>query len=282
MQVDFVEAGYFKLDGGAMFGIVPRVMWAAKNPPDDNNLCRWATRCMLLRGGGRTILVDTGLGDKQDAKFRSHFHPHGPDDLLGSLARLGVEAGDVTDVLLTHLHFDHVGGATRFSESGEIVTTFPNATYWSNDAHWAWAEEPNQKEAASFLRENLEPLRASGQLDMLPVQRGRDYNWLPGVSLRALYGHTEAMMMPLVELDDGRRLTYCADLMPSSAHVRLPWIIAYDVRPLDTLAEKQRLIEETSAEGHVLAFEHDPVVSLAALSRDARGRVALEPLDALA
>ena len=278
MQVDFIQAGYFKLDGGAMFGIVPKVMWEKKNTPDDSNLCRWATRCLLLRTGSRVILVDTGLGDKQDEKFRSHFHPHGEDSLVGSLAAVGVTPDQVTDVLLTHLHFDHVGGATCFDESGQIVPTFPRATYWTNEAHWDWAKQPNAKEAASFLTENLDPLMASGQLQMLPIEPHTDYHWLPEVTLRPLYGHTEAMMMPLIELDGGQRLVYCADLMPSSAHVRLPWIIAYDVRPLDTLAEKQRLIEEASHEAYTLAFEHDPVVATARLGLDARGRTVVEPL----
>lgn len=273
MQIDFIDAGRFKLDGGAMFGIVPKTMWAAKNPPDEKNLCTWATRCLLVRTQGRVILIDTGLGDKQDEKFRSHFEPHGEHTLLGSLAALGIAPDDVTDVLLTHLHFDHVGGATRFDESGQIVTTFPKASYWSNEAHWSWAEKPNAKEAASFLVENLQPLKASGQLDMLPIQRNKDYQWLPGISLRPLYGHTEAMMMPLIDLGASQRFVYCADLMPSSAHVRLPWIISYDIRPLETLSEKTRLLEEAASEDYLLGFEHDPFVASARVRRDAKGRI---------
>ena len=273
MRIDFLNAGYFKLDGGAMHGIVPKVMWAAKSPPDEHNRCTYATRCMLLRHGGRVVLVDTGMGDKQDAKFRSHFAPHGDDSLAAGLAGLGLAPGDVTDVLLTHLHFDHVGGATRRGPDGRISPVFPNAAYWTNDAHWAWAKAPNAKEAASFLPENLDPLEASGQLDRLPVARGRDYAWTSRISLRPLYGHTEAMMMPLVELDDGSRLAYCADLIPASVHVRAPWIIAYDVRPLDTLAEKKRLVGEAEADDYLLAFEHDPTLGLGRLTRDTRGRV---------
>lgn len=277
MTVDFVHAGFFKLDGGAMFGVVPKRMWASVNPPDADNLCRWAARCLLIRGGGRVILVDTGIGDKQDAKFRSHFHPHGEQNLLGSLAALGVDAGDVTDVLLTHLHFDHVGGATRYDEGGRAVTTFPNAVYWTHEAHWAWARDPNPREAASFLADNLDPLLASGQLDFLPTTRTEDYAWLPSVSLRTLYGHTEAMMTPLVELDGGGRFAYCADLMPSAAHVRAPWVIAYDVRPLVTLEEKERFCTEAAAAEWLLGFEHDPVIDYARVARDARGRFVAEP-----
>ena len=273
MQVDFIDTGYFKLDGGAMFGVVPRSMWAKKNPPDANNLCTWAARCLLIREGKRVIVVDTGLGDKQDAKFRSHFEPHGEATLVGSLAGFGVSPEDVTDVLLTHLHFDHVGGATRYDEDGKIVTMFPNATYWSNDAHWAWASEPNPREAASFLRENLEPLKSSGQLDMVPIERGRDYDWLPNISLRAVYGHTEAMMLPLIDLGGGQRLAYCADLLPSSFHVRAPWVMSYDIRPLDTLAEKQKLVAEAVSEGWLIGFEHDPRTAVARLVQDERGRV---------
>ncbi|MFK8055616.1 MAG: MBL fold metallo-hydrolase [Saprospiraceae bacterium] len=273
MQVDFVHAGFFKLDGGAMFGIVPKVMWEKKNAPDKSNLCQWAARCLLIRDKGRVILVDTGLGDKQDEKFRSHFHPHGEQSLVTSLAQLGVKPEDVTDVMLTHLHFDHVGGATRFNEAGEIVTTFPNATYWSNDAQWNSAMNPNAKEAASFLTENLAPLKASGQLDMLPIKPGKDLNWLPNVTLRPLYGHTEAMMMPMIDMGGGERFAYCADLIPSSAHVRAPWIIAYDIRPLITLEEKARFVEEVAVDGYTIGFEHDPVVASARLVKNARGRI---------
>ena len=273
MQIDFIDAGRFKLDGGAMFGIVPKVMWEKQNSPDESNLCTWAARCLLIRTGSRVILVDTGLGDKQDAKFRSHFHPHGEHTLLGSLKGLGIAAEQVTDVLLTHLHFDHVGGATRFSESGEIVTTFPNATYWSNDVHWAWAKNPNAKEAASFLSENIDPLKASGQLDMLAIKANKDFNWLPGITIRPVYGHTEAMMMPMIDLGGGRRFVYCADLIPSSAHIRLPWIIAYDIRPLQTLEEKTRLLEEAVSEAYTLSFEHDPLVDQGTVIRGKGGRI---------
>ena len=278
MQIDFVHSGFFKLDGGAMFGIVPKVMWEKKNAPDENNLCQWAARCLLIRDKGRVILVDTGLGNKQDEKFRSHFHPHGEQSLLTSLAQHGVEPEDVTDVLLTHLHFDHVGGATRFNEAGEIVTTFPNATYWSNDAHWSSAMHPNAKEAASFLIENLAPLKASGQLDMLPIQPGKDFNWLPNITLRPLYGHTEAMMMPMIDLGNGKRFAYCADLIPSSAHVRAPWIIAYDIRPLLTLEEKARFVEEAAVDGYTVGFEHDPIVGSARLVKNKKGRITIEAI----
>ena len=259
MKVIPLDAGRFKLDGGAMFGIVPKKLWEKKNAPDEDNLCTWAARCLLIDSGDRKVLVDTGLGDKQDAKFRSHFHPHGDSNLMLALANAGYRPEDITDVLLTHLHFDHVGGATRFDEAGHIVCTFPNAVYWTHEDQWRWALEPNAKEAASFLRENLDPLMASGQLDMLPVGK-TDFDWLPGIRLRALYGHTEAMLMPILTLADGSTTVYCADLIPSAAHMRLPWVLAYDIRPLITLEEKERLLKEAEAESWTLVFEHDAQV----------------------
>lgn len=150
MKLTFLPTGFFKLDGGAMFGVVPKQLWQNLNPPDENNLCTWAMRCLLIETEDRKILVDTGIGDKQDERFRSHFHPHGEDSLLGSLAKEGLEVEDITDVLLTHLHFDHVGGAVKYDKSGRLVPTFPNATYWTSDRHWQWAINPNPREAASF------------------------------------------------------------------------------------------------------------------------------------
>lgn len=272
MQIDFIDTGYFKLDGGAMFGVVPRVMWEKANKPDENNLCTWAGRCMLIRHEGKVILIDTGMGDKQDAKFRSHFHPHGEKTLLSSLSELGVKPEDVTDVILTHLHFDHVGGATYRNAEGQIVTTFPNATYYSNEKHWAWARNPNAKESASFLEENLLPLYNSGQLEMLPIDGKKDFLFNSRISLRPLFGHTDAMMMPLIENDKGKRIAYCADLIPSVAHISMPWILAYDIRPLDTLAEKKRLLDDAVDEKMLLAFEHDPKIDLATVIKNERGR----------
>lgn len=269
----FLDTGYFKLDGGAMFGVVPRQLWQRMHAPDVNNMCTWAMRCLLIEQGDRKIIVDTGIGDKQDAKFRRHFEPHGTATLLNSLAALGVQPEEITDVLLTHLHFDHVGGAVRRTDSGELVTVFPEATYWSNEVHWNWATNPNPREAASFLPENILPLQHSGQLRFIDVQRD-DLEWLPGIHVRFLYGHTEAMMMPILDTPNGR-LVYAADLIPSSFHLGMPYVMAFDVKPLQTMEEKARLLEEAYSQAWTLAFEHDPSRSTATLTQSERGRIVL-------
>lgn len=275
MKITPIDTGYFKLDGGAMFGVVPRQLWQRLNPPDERNLCTWAMRCLLLETGDRKILIDTGIGDKQDDKFRSHFEPHGSDSLLGSLARYGLDPEEITDVLLTHLHFDHVGGAVSRTDDGRLLPTFPAATYWSNERHWNWAKAPNAREAASFLPENFLPLEHSGQLRFIDVQQD-DVAWLPGIRLRFLYGHTEAMMMPIVDTADGTAV-YAADLIPSSFHLSMPYVMSYDIRPLDTLTEKARLLEEALEGDWRLWFEHDPRQEWVRLQRDERQRIVARP-----
>ncbi|RMF04692.1 MAG: MBL fold metallo-hydrolase [Bacteroidetes bacterium] len=279
IKTSFIPTGFFKLDGGAMFGVVPKQLWARLNPPDEHNLCTWAMRCLLIETEERKILVDTGIGNKQDAKFRSHFHPHGDDSLLGSLRARGLAPEDITDVLLTHLHFDHVGGAISAAADGSHHLTFPNAIYWSNDRHWQWAMEPNAREAASFLKENFKPLQDQGRLKLLDVQKD-DLPWLPGIRLRFVYGHTEAMMLPIIT-QANQTLVYCADLIPSASHLRLPYVMAYDVRPLATLEEKTQLLEQAVADDWTLAFEHDPKTSTVKLRRDERGRIGVGEVVAL-
>ena len=275
MKITPIHAGHLKLDGGAMHGIVPKQLWQRVNPADADNLCTWAMRCLLVQTGDRYILIDTGLGTKQDEKFRSHFQPHGPQDLLSSLREHGLEPEAITDVLLSHLHFDHVGGAVMRSEGGDLLPQFPQATYWTNEVHWQWALAPNSREAASFLPENMLPLQAAGRLRFIDVQRD-DVEWLPGIKLRFLYGHTEAMMMPIFDRPDDTPLVYAVDLMPSAAHVSMPWVMAYDVRPLDTLAEKERLLTEALAGDWELLFEHDPRRATARLTQDDRGRIRVD------
>lgn len=273
MKLTTIDTGRFKLDGGAMFGVVPKQLWVRKNPPDDKNMCTWAMRCLLIQTNDRNILIDTGIGDKQDDKFRKHFEPHGDHTLLGSLREAGLHPDDITDVLLTHLHFDHVGGAVRRDESGDLVPTFPEAVYWTNELHWNWALNPNPREAASFLPENLMPLYHHRVLEFIDVS-DKDVAWLPGIDLRFLYGHTEAMMMPILTIGD-RRLIYCADLLPSSHHLGLPWVMSYDVRPLDTMKEKEKLLHEALDHQDLLFFEHDPMVHSGLLGRNAKGRIVL-------
>lgn len=252
MTIHSIDTGLFKLDGGAMFGVVPRVLWEKLVPPDSRNLCTWAMRCLLLDdGAGRLTLVDTGIGTKQDAKFFAHYDLHGDATLQGSLARLGVGLADITDVFLTHLHFDHCGGAVR-CDGDRLLPTFPRAAYWSNRRHWQWATEPNAREKASFLRENILPLQESGQLRFV-----EDGSLPPGIAdIFYADGHTDQMMLPLVRYN-GRTLAYCADLLPSHTHLPIPYVMGYDTRPLLTLDEKTAFLDRAAAENWVLVFEHD-------------------------
>ena len=276
MKVHIVDTGFFKLDGGAMFGIVPRQLWKKLNPPDEKNLCTWAMRCLLIETADRRILVDTGIGDKQGEKFRSHFEPHGEASLTSSLDSLGYRPEDITDVLLTHLHFDHAGGAVISDDQGRLRPAFPAATYWTNEVHYQWALHPNQKERASFLKENFVPLEEAECLQFIELpENGDEVAWLPGIRLRFVYGHTEAMMVPI--LGEGKqKMIYCADVIPSSHHVSMPYVMAYDVRPLLTLREKGRILEEAVKERHLLFFEHDPQIACGYVGRNDRGRILLQ------
>lgn len=271
MKVHTVIAGYFKLDGGAMHGVVPKSMWQRVNPADDKNMCSWAMRCLLIEHGDKLILVDNGMGDKQDEKFFSHFLPHGDETIESSIAKHGFTPADITDVFLTHLHFDHCGGSIK-RDGDKLVPAFPNATYWSNKAHWDWAINPNPREKASFLKENILPIAESGQLKYVDVTDGEE--WMSGIRIHYVDGHTEQMM--LLEIDyNGNTLLFCADLVPSAAHISMPWIMGYDMRPLDTLAEKERLLNKAVDNNWTLVFEHDRHIACASLMRDDRGRIRL-------
>ena len=257
MKIHTIDTGLFKLDGGAMYGVVPRSMWQKLNPPDANNMCTWAMRCLLIEDGGRLLLIDNGIGEKQDEKFRGHFYLHGDDTLEKSLRKLGFTSADVTDVFLTHLHFDHCGGSVVRRPDGVLQLAFPNAIYWSNEAHWNWAMEPNPREKASFLKENILPIQESGHLKFIDLQGGVP-DALPQFSeiVRA-DGHTEKMMVPLMEYK-GRKLAFMADLLPSAGHVPLPYVMSYDVRPLITMTEKEAVLRRAADENWVLLLEHDP------------------------
>lgn len=267
MKITTIETGYFKLDGGAMHGVVPRVLWDRFNPADENNLCSWALRCLLVEIDDRKILIDTGIGDKQDEKFFSHYYLHGEDTLLGSLEKAGLKPEDITDVFLTHLHFDHVGGAV-IKVNDEYQLQFPNADYWTHKEHWKWATEPNDREKASFLKENILPIEESGKLKFIDVKDGEE--WLPGFAIKYANGHTESMMMPLLSYGN-RKILYVADLLPSVAHIPVPWVMAYDTRPLETLVEKKRILEEAANNNWYLYFEHDAHNQMCTLKNTDKG-----------
>ena len=265
MTIHTLDTGFFKLDGGAMFGVVPKPLWQKLNPADEQNRCNWAMRCLLIEADGRLILVDTGIGTKQDDKFFGHYALSGEATLQSSIRRAGYDVPDITDVLLTHLHFDHVGGAVE--RVGETLRpTFPNATYWSHPDHWAWAMNPNPREKASFLRENILPLQESGQVQFFTDT----YLNVPGLELIYVDGHTEKMALPKLTVGS-RTVLYCADLIPSAGHVPLPYVMSYDVRPLLTMAEKEQLLTLAAAENWILVFEHDPATEAATVEQTERG-----------
>jgi len=248
-----INTGHFKLDGGAMFGVVPKSIWNKLNPADENNMCSWALRCLLIEDGNRLILVDNGIGDKQDAKFFSHYYLHGNDSLDKSLAKYGFNRNDITDVFLTHLHFDHCGGSI-IRDGEKLIPAFSNATFWSNEQHWKWATHPNDREKASFLKENILPLLESGQLKFTTTHKDDFPN---SITTREVFGHTDAMMLPQIQYK-GRTIVFMADLLPSVAHIPIPYIMAYDMFPLTTLNEKKSFLKEAVENDYVLYFEHDP------------------------
>ena len=267
MNLHTIHAGNFKLDGGAMFGVVPKSIWKRFNPPDDNNMCSWAARCLLIEDGNRLILIDTGLGDKQSEKFFSYYYLHGEDTLEKSLHKAGFDFSDITDVFLTHLHFDHCGGSIKRNTAGTALEpVFPKATYWSNEAHWKWATEPNAREKASFLKENILPIEESGQLQF--IADGTEFG--EHIHIELVSGHTESMMLPHIKYK-GKTIVFCADLFPSVGHLPIPYVMAYDTRPLLTLNEKKQFLEKAVEKEYILFFEHDPVNECVTLQRTERG-----------
>lgn len=268
MNLYTVNSGYFKLDGGAMFGVVPKSIWHKTNPADENNMCSWAMRCLLVETDNRLILIDNGMGDKQSAKFFSYYYLYGDDSLTKSFAKHGFTFDDVTDVFLTHLHFDHCGGSIKYTDTSKtkLELTFKNATYWSNTKHWEWATNPNPREKASFFKENMMPIKESGQLNFID----NEGEWLPGFEVLLVNGHTESMMLPLITYKETKVL-FCADLIPSVGHLPIPYVMGYDVRPLETLKEKERILQKAVTENWTLFFEHDSVNECCNLLNTERG-----------
>ncbi|WP_286757083.1 MULTISPECIES: MBL fold metallo-hydrolase [Roseivirga] len=257
MNLHVINTGFFKLDGGAMFGVVPKSLWSRTNPADEKNLCTWAMRCLLIEDGDQLILIDNGIGNKQDARFFSHYYLHGEASLDGSLKKAGFDRSDVTDMFLTHLHFDHCGGGVDYvgDDREKLELHFPNAKYWSNQDHWKWATQPNAREKASFLKENIIPMQESGHLHFVPLNGRAAFQQFEVLTVD---GHTDKQMIPKIKYKD-HTIVFMADLLPSVGHIPLPYVMGYDTRPLLTLDEKEKFLNEAADQGYILFLEHDPM-----------------------
>ncbi len=278
MHLYTIDTGFFKLDGGAMFGVVPKSIWQKLNPADENNMCNWAMRCLLIEDGNRLILIDNGIGNKQSDKFFGFYYLNGDATLDLSLAKLGFHRDDITDVVLSHLHFDHCGGSVIWnSDRTKYQTAFKNAKYWSNEEHWQHALDSNPREKASFLTENIMPIQESGQLFF--VENGNevaDFMTLPKV-----YGHTEAMMLPHINYK-GQTIVFCADLIPSLGHLPVNYVMAYDIKPLESMRDRQSFLEQAIKNDFILFFEHDPINECCTVTKNERGQFVPERIFKLA
>jgi len=267
-----INAGNFKLDGGAMFGAVPKTIWNKTNPADSKNLIDISARCLLIEDGKRLILIDTGMGDKQSDKFFSYYSLWGEDTLGGSLKKAGFSVEDITDVFFTHLHFDHCGGAIKRTSSGEsFEEVFKNAVFWTNESHWNWALEPNKREGASFLKENLLPIEQSGRLKFISAKNGM-ISFASELGFDVFYadGHTEKQMIPIISYK-GQKIAFAADLIPTAGHVPLPYVMGYDIRPLTTLKEKDFFLNYAVDNNILLCLEHDSVNEILSLKKTDKG-----------
>lgn len=267
MKLQTINTGYFKLDGGAMFGVVPKSLWSRTNPADEQNLCTWAMRSLLIEDGGKLILIDNGIGDKQSTSFLKHYALHGDDSLVKSINNVGYNIADITDNLLTHLHFDHCGGGTKYNDTKDkIIPTFANAQYWVHEEHWQWATVPNDREKASFLAENLLPLQASGQLNFIN-QNETIFN-----NITYLYanGHTDKQTIPHINYK-GKTIVFAADLLPSVGHIPLPYVMGYDTRPLLTLEEKANFLNNAADNDYIIFLQHDPVNECCTVEKTEKG-----------
>lgn len=271
MQIYVLNTGFFKLDGGAMFGVVPKTIWQKTNPPDELNMCTWAMRSLLIEDGNKLILVDTGIGNKQTDKFFSHYFLHGNDSLDGNLKKLGFSKDMITDVFLTHLHFDHCGGSIEWNDSKSgYRPAFKNAMFWSSENHWKWATKPNPREKASFLSENILPIQESGQLKFIERKGNFATNFLSNIDVLFVDGHTESMMIPHFKYK-GKTIVFMADLLPSIGHIPIPYVMGYDTRPLLTISEKEVFLNQAADEEFILFFEHDPSNECCTVQRTEKG-----------
>ncbi|WP_375240213.1 MBL fold metallo-hydrolase [Polaribacter sp.] len=267
MKIYPIETGNFKLDGGAMFGVVPKSIWQRTNPADSNNLIDMSMRCMLIEDGDRLVLIDTGLGAKQSDKFFGYYYLFGDFSLDSSLAKYGFHRDDVTDVFLTHLHFDHCGGVIEWNSQKTLLQpAFKNAKFWSNDNHWQWATEPNAREKASFLKENINPIKESGQLNFI------HRNAIDQIGFNVLFmdGHTEKQMLPKITYQ-GKTIVFMADLLPTIGHIPLPYVMGYDTRPLLTIKEKAAFLNEAADNNYYLFLEHDAYNELCTVKHTEKG-----------
>lgn len=266
MKLHVIDTGYFKLDGGAMFGVVPKSLWTRTNPADENNLIDLAMRCLLIEDGDKLILIDNGLGNKQDEKFFSHYYLHGDYDLKSSLKKAGFSTDEVTDMFLSHLHFDHCGGSIERAND-KLIPTFKNATYWSNQDHWQWATVPNPREKASFLKENIFPIEESGQLAFVDLDKPSPFS---AFDIHHVSGHTDKMMIPKINYK-GKVICFMADLLPTAGHIPLPYVMGYDTRPLITLEEKKQFLNEAADKQYILFLEHDPLHECCTVKQTEKG-----------
>lgn len=268
MKLYSIDAGNFKLDGGAMFGVVPKSFWQKTNPADENNLCSWAMRCLLIEDGNQLILIDTGMGDKQDAKWQSYYYRHGEGDLVKSIRAKGYTENEVTDVILSHLHFDHCGGAVKWNvDRTQFEMTFPNARYWTHSAHFEVAIHPNQREKATFFKENILPIQEAGQLFFTDKVTEKQFK---NIEILTADGHTEKMLMPLITYQN-KKILFIADTLPSQSHIHIPYVMGYDVRPLQTMEEKSVLLNQAVENDWILFFDHDPTVECASIKMTEKG-----------
>lgn len=258
MKLYPIEAGNFKLDGGAMFGVVPKSLWQRTNPSDSKNMIDIAARCLLVEDGNRLILIDTGMGNKQSDKFYGYYHLWGDDSIDNSLKKQGFTRDDITDVFMTHLHFDHCGGSIQYNKDRTVLEpAFKNANFWSNKAHWQWATEPNRREKASFLKENILPMEESGQLQFTSLPEGSILkNSKLGFDIFFANGHTEKQMIPMINYN-GKTICFMADLLPTAGHLPIPFVMGYDTRPLLSLDEKERFLNLAANNNYYLFLEHD-------------------------